>query len=321
MLPTLVQSAFGKLGGNFSKAFLGQPFRKNENDKSIVFSSNGNIYRLEGVLGFGGLSVVYKASSFSDGKVVALKLANLEKSPDAKELLEREAELMARLVHDNIVKLYESGVSTEGDPFIAMEVLEGQTLEQLLLSETILDLERVCRIALQVAAAVQHAHEQGVLHRDIKPSNIMVLDREGVESAVLFDFGISLSIGENGLSFDDSSSGSLLYASPEQLGDRGCNCSTDVYQLALVMFEAITGRLPFEISISGALAYRRGSGPVLLSDEELGEQSLPPAIRTLLEKALERDMHKRTPDMASFISQLSQALADMESWSCRKDAA
>ncbi|MBX9723448.1 MAG: serine/threonine protein kinase, partial [Candidatus Obscuribacterales bacterium] len=206
------------------------------------------------------------------------------------------------------------GTSSDGDPFIAMEILEGQTLEQLLISETVLDLPRVARICLQVAEAVQHAHERGILHRDIKPSNIMLVEKDGFETAVIFDFGISLSVGEDGSSYDETSSGSLLYASPEQLGEQICSYNTDVYQLALVMFEALTGRLPFEISVSGALAYRRGQGPVLLSNEELGEQKLHEGIRKVLEGALDRNPKARTRNMACFINELSVALMQLGLW-------
>lgn len=321
MLATVVQSAFSRLGGPFSKAFLGQPCRKETGDNAVILSSNGNIYRLESVLGVGGLSVVYRAVRFSDGKYVAIKVANIKKAPEAKALLFREAELMSRLSHPNIVNLFESGSTNDGDPFIAMEILEGQTLEQLLVSETALDLPRVAKICLEVAAAVQHAHEHGILHRDIKPSNIMLVKKDGVETAVIFDFGISLSVGEDGSSFDETSSGSLLYASPEQLGEQICSYNTDVYQLALVMFEALTGRLPFEISISGALAYRRGQGPVLLSDEELGEQRLHDGIRKVLEAALERNPKNRTRNMLSFMEGLSGALCQLGSWTFSQEMA
>lgn len=160
MLVNVVQSAFGRLGGSFSKAFLGQPCRKESGDNAVLLSASGNIYRLETVLGVGGLSVVYRAYRYSDGKEVAVKVANTDKAPEAKELLAREAELMSRLNHDNIVKLYESGTTIEGEPFIAMEILEGQTLEQLLLTETALDLNRVAKICLQVAEAVQYARKR-----------------------------------------------------------------------------------------------------------------------------------------------------------------
>ncbi len=315
MLATALESAFGRLGGPFSKAFLGQPCRKESGDNSLVISDSGNVYRLETVLGVGGLSVVYRALRFSDNKYVALKVANVKKAPDARELLAREAELMGRLNHPNIVELYDSGVTSDGDPFLAMEILEGQTLEQLMITETRLDLSRVAGICIQVAEAVQHAHERGILHRDIKPSNIMLVKRDGVETAVIFDFGISLSVGHDGVSFDHTSSGSLLYASPEQLGEQICSYYTDVYQLALVMFEALTGRLPFEISVSGALAYRRGEGPVLLSNEDLGEQYLHNDIRRVLEEALERNPKKRTSTMNSFIFGLKAALGQLGNWS------
>ena len=314
MLTTVVQSAFGKLGGTFSKAFLGQPCRKQTGDNSVVTSKGGNIYKLESVLGMGGLSVVYRAVRHSDGKVVALKVANMEKSPEAKVLLRREAQLMQNLEHSNIVRMYEAGESVDGDPFIAMELLEGQTMEQLLISETFLDLPRVARICLDVAEAVHHAHLNGILHRDIKPSNIMLVKRNGRERAVVYDFGISLTVGEDGSSSDNTSSGSLLYASPEQLSEQNCSYNTDVYQLALVMFEALTGRLPFEISISGALAYRRGEGPVLLSDEELGEFALEANVRKVLEDALHRNPHERTRNMHRFIVDLKSALRQLGDW-------
>lgn len=317
MLATIVESAIGKLGGTFSKAFLGQPCRKESEDGAIVKSDKGNAYRLESVLGVGGLSVVYRAVCVNDGSNVALKVADLEKVPEAKALLRREAELMSRLDHPHIVKLYDHGTTSDGDPFIAMEILEGQTLEQLLLSETSLDLDRVAKICLHVAEAIQHAHENGILHRDIKPSNIMVVQKDGVERAMVYDFGISLPVGEDGSSYDETSSGSLLYASPEQLGEQGCSYNTDVYQLALVMFEALTGRLPFEISICGAIEYRRGPGPVLLSNEELGEQGLQTPIRKVLEEALHRNPKQRTRNMRNFIDELNAALNQLGQWGFR----
>ena len=321
MLVNVVQSAFGRLGGSFSKAFLGQPCRKESGDNAVLLSSSGNIYRLETVLGVGGLSVVYRAYRYSDGKEVAVKVANTNKAPEAKALLAREAELMAHLQHESIVELYESGTTVDGDPFIAMEILEGQTLEQLLVTQNALDLHRVARICLQVADAVQHAHENGILHRDIKPGNIMIVNRDGVEKAIIYDFGISLCVGADGSSYDDTSSGSLLYASPEQLDEQICSYNTDVYQLALVMFEALTGRLPFEISVKGALDYRRGRGPVLLSDEELGEQKLCEGIRRVLEKALDRNPKKRTVNMMSFINELKQALMEPGTWGFKSNTA
>ena len=321
MLVNVVQSAFGRLGGSFSKTFLGQPCRKETGDNAVLLSSSGNIYRLESVLGVGGLSVVYRAYRYSDGKEVAVKVANTNKAPEAKALLAREAELMSRLQHENIVELYESGTTVDGDPFIAMEILEGQTLEQVLVTHTSLDLQRVAKICLQVAEAVQHAHDRGILHRDIKPGNIMIVNRDGVEKAVIYDFGISLTVGADGSSFDETSSGSLLYASPEQLDEQICSYNTDVYQLALVMFEALTGRLPFEISVKGALDYRRGRGPVLLSNDELGGKRLCEGVRVVLEKALERNPKKRTVNMMSFINELRQALVEPGAWGFKSKSA
>ena len=308
-MPTIrAKSALGNLGKQFRQAFARQSIRKEQQDNSLVIGTKGEIYRLESVLGVGGLSVVYRAVRLADRKEVALKIANLNKAPDAAPLIAREAELLSRLNHPNIVKMLDSGTTVDGEPFFAMELLRGQTLEQQLISEKYLDLMRAARICMQIAAAVQHAHDRGILHRDIKPSNIMLVKKNGLETAVIYDFGISLSVDENGISYDESSSGSLQYVSPEQLTEGACSYNTDVYQLALVLFESITGRLPFQISVSGALAYRNSNCPVLISNEELAERRLPDNLRKVLEDALERNPGRRTGNMRCFAAQLNLAL-------------
>lgn len=307
MYATALQSAVSRIG-KVNQAFMGPCCRKEAGDNAVILTCQGNLYKLEGLIGEGGLSSVFRASRFSDGMIVALKIADMQKSPEAANYLRREAALLATFDHPGIVKVIDNGTTIDGFPFIALEFLEGRTLAELLASEAALDLDRVSRICLQVACALQHAHEFGILHRDIKPANIMLVDRDDVEEAVILDFGVSLAAGRNGSAGSDGNSGSLLYASPEQLKDEMCSYRTDVYQLALVMFEALTGRLPFEVSVAGAINYRRQEGPVLLSDEELGGNSLPEPLRKVLEGALERNPEHRTQNMHSFIEEWNQAL-------------
>lgn len=302
-----IPSTFARLGNpTFARAFLSQPFRKDAEDAGVIVTARGQIYRLLALLGTGGLSVVYRACRISDGQMVALKMADDSKAPEASDLLRREAQFLSRLNHPNIVKLIDSGETLEGDAFLAMELLEGQTLEQLLVAAQNLDLRRAAEICVQVASALDYAHNTGVLHRDIKPSNIMILPSG---RAVLYDFGIAVDLDDQGSYVEEgSSSGSLVYASPEQLAQKPLQSGTDIYQLGLVLFEIMTGRLPFEISISGALAYRR-RGPLLPDNDLLGDVALSDELRQLLESALERDICQRLSSMKGFAEGLSRALA------------
>lgn len=288
-----------------------QTARNETREGEVIIARDGHIYKLAGVLGRGGLSTVYRAIRFSDGEVLALKIADTERAEEAAELLRKEALILKRLNNPHIVSLVDQGETRNGEPFIVMDLLHGQTLEELLASEKSLSLDRAAGICLQVASALEYAHSQGVIHKDIKPSNIMILDAEH-DIVVLYDFGIATTIEETGVVGEESSSGSLLYAAPEQLSDLPCGYSTDVYQLALVLFETLTGRLPFEMSISAALKYRK-TGPLLVENSELGERALGEAIRDVLESALQRNPESRTATMRHFADSLYQAVVQFGS--------
>lgn len=283
--------------------------RKESREGEVIIARDGHIYKLAGILGKGGLSTVYRAIRFSDGEVLALKIADTERAEEAGDLLRKEAEILQRMNHNHIVKICDQGETRDGDPFIVMDLLRGQTLEELLSEQVVLPLNRAANICLQIACAVEYAHSLGVIHKDIKPANIMILDVDGRDKVVLYDFGIALDVGESGFTGDESSSGSLLYAAPEQLTDLPCSYNTDVYQLALVLFEMLTGQLPFELSVSAALKYRQ-SGPVLVDDRELGELALCAQIRRVLESALQRNPSSRTATMRNFSDNLYHAVVE-----------
>ncbi len=191
-----------------------------------------------------------------------------------------------------------------------MDYVKGQTLEQLLVaSGGRLPLERAVRIVLQAAEGLEHAHGKGVLHRDIKPSNILVSSQEEQDRVSLFDFGIAQDVGADSESVTgEDIPGSLLYITPEQLSRQTSTRQSDIYQLGLVLFEALTGRLPFEISVSAALAYRRESGPVLPEDGQLGNIDLSEGIRAMLKAALCRDPLGRPGSMGLFAYELREVL-------------
>src|SRR6185437_15080985 len=154
-----------------------QPFRVKTGDGAIVVTKGGAIYKLESVLGVGGLSVVYLATRYADSLRVALKVpnANAKSCEDAVRLLRREAKVLSRLDHENIVRVLDQGETLKGEPFVALDLVRAQTLDLLMVANgRALPVLRACNLVLQVADALAHAHERGVVHRDIKTANIMV---------------------------------------------------------------------------------------------------------------------------------------------------
>jgi serine/threonine-protein kinase len=265
------------------------------------------MYQLKSVLGVGGLATVYLASRFSDGKVVALKLANNEKGEGPPAMLRHEAKLLSRLEHPNIVSVVECGDTSDGEPFLAVDVIRGQTLDQLMIANGgTLSLLRAGNICLQIAGALAHAHVNGIVHRDIKPSNVLIAKVDGHDFVILFDFGIACDT----TAAEDmgSDSGSLLYIAPEQLLDGQCTASSDVYQLALVFLELVTGQLPYAATYEDAVSYKRGEVPLLLSDDEMGSHRLDPQIRRILERSLTPNPEKRISSMSLFGHELGQAM-------------
>ncbi|GIV58761.1 MAG: hypothetical protein KatS3mg042_1674 [Rhodothermaceae bacterium] len=212
-------------------------------------------YRIEKLLGQGGMGAVYLARREDVGLVVALKLVRGDlAAPGHRERLLRERRVLARLHHPHIARLYDAGVADDGTPYFAMEYVDGEDLT------TYCDRRRLSveeRLALFEAAgrAVQHAHAHFIVHRDLKPSNILVADGpDGRPVLKLLDFGIARVLAE-----DDADSEPTLtatgarmltpaYAAPEQIEGTGVTAATDVYALGVVLYELLTGRRPYEVS-------------------------------------------------------------------------
>ncbi len=193
-------------------------------------------------LGEGPSSEVFRAVDLRLGRTVALKILrpHVEFDPQAKHRFEREAKHTSNLAHPNIATVYEYG-QDRGTSFIAMEFLEGRTLDKILKDKR-LDYEQGLRIAMQVASALKLVHERGLIHRDLKPANILVQEGGHVK---LLDFGICRSTGESSITQEGMLVGTVLYMSPEQvLGDE-LETRSDVFSLGSVFYHAFTGELPF----------------------------------------------------------------------------
>lgn len=201
-------------------------------------------YEIESVVGLGGIGVLYRARQLRLDRPVALKLVEpeLARDPLVRERLRREARAVASLDHPNVVPLYEAG-ETDGTIYIATRWVEGTELGTLIHDEGSLDPQRAARIAAQIAAALETAHEKGLVHRDVKPSNVIVTE-EG--HAYLTDFGlVKRAETAPGLTRADQMLGTVDYVAPEQIEGSQADARSDVYSLGCVLYEMLTGEPPF----------------------------------------------------------------------------
>jgi serine/threonine protein kinase len=245
----------------------------------------GGRYRIVALLGRGGMGEVYRADDLRLGQRVALKFLapHLAADPARLERLYAEVRVGRQVSHPNVCRIYDIG-DAGGHPFIAMQFVEGEDLASLLRRVGRLSLEKSLDIARDICSGLAAAHAAGVIHRDLKPSNIMI-DAQG--RAILLDFGLA-SVGA-----DDASrpSGSLHYASPEQLAGRGVSIASDLYSLGLVLYELLTSRRAFEgetlAEVSAARASHRITAP------SIARPDIPSALDRMIVRCLSIDPAER----------------------------
>jgi serine/threonine-protein kinase len=211
---------------------------------------DGGRYHILSVLGRGGMSVVYKARQELVDRPVAIKTltCQLLGDPVVLKRFQREIRALSKLSHPNIVSAFDCVVDSSGQPYFIMDFLDGESLAEVLQDEGALAQERVRRMFLQVCHAVSHAHNLQVLHRDLKPANIMLLNVGTPDEQVkVVDFGLAkLSEDAQKLTVTGEVWGSPSYMSPEQVYGKTNDCRSDIYSVGSVMFEALTGRPPFQ---------------------------------------------------------------------------
>jgi hypothetical protein len=212
---------------------------------ATVIESQGRMggYELIGVLGRGGMATTYQARRDRDGAMVALKVPHEGCLADPTFLARflREGRLGEQLHPPRIVKIFEAGEQS-GRPFLAMELLEGRTLKQMLREEAPLPLRKAVEIARDIAEALDYAHAKGVIHRDLKPENIMMLEDGALK---VMDFGIARVEGETGLTASQFFLGTPLYAAPEMLEPKRIDHRVDLYALGIILYEMFEGTVPF----------------------------------------------------------------------------
>jgi eukaryotic-like serine/threonine-protein kinase len=266
-------------------------------------------YELEEVVGTGGMSSVFKARDTLLERHVALKILHQHFTEDDQyvERFRREARAVASLSHPNIVTILDRG-EDEGRQFIVFELVEGRTLAEVLHEEGRLPVRRALEIAIQVARGLGFAHEQGLVHRDVKPQNV-ILNGDG--RAKVTDFGIARSLEVQGVTQSGAVLGTSNYIAPEQASGRPVDRTTDVYSLGVVLFELLTGEVPFPGESFVAVAMQHVSEPPPSVLEV--RPDVPVRVARAVDRALEKDPAERFPTMDAFAAELQACLAELGS--------
>jgi serine/threonine-protein kinase len=267
-------------------------------------------YELEELVGTGGMSSVYKARDRLLERNVALKVLHPHYSDDAEyvERFRREARSVAQLSHPHIVTVIDRG-EDGGQQFIVFEFIDGENLKQLIGRIGPLPVRRAVELALEIADALAFAHDHGLVHRDVKPQNVLVTP-DG--DAKVTDFGIARSLDvEQGVTQTGTVLGTSNYLSPEQASGQPVTPATDVYSLGVVLYELLTGEVPFPGENFVAVAMKHINEP----PPDLTERrpDVPLRLVAAVERALEKDPSRRFQSMDAFASELRQCLVDMSS--------
>ena len=262
-------------------------------------------YLIQGVLGRGGMAAVYRAQE-ENGGPVAIKVLHAHFADDEvlRTRFEREAQATAQLAHPNIVAILDVGMTAQNVPFLAMELLEGESLDAVLERDGAMAAARVLAMALQLSRGLSRAHDFGLVHRDVKPENIILCQDDAGETVVkLVDFGIALAPDDPRLTARDVILGSPRYMAPERFrGSAASTPATDLYSLGVVLFEMCAGQPPFESeTLAGYVMHHiESEAPRLRSVAP----STPPVLDDLVHELLKKNPADRPQDAHAVVARL-----------------
>jgi serine/threonine-protein kinase len=267
-------------------------------------------YRLDAQVGTGGMSTVYRAFDTVLERQVAIKLMHREIAGDSDQLerFRREARAVAQLNHAHVVGVIDAGEEGEADgfttPYIVFEYVEGETLKERIRRNGRLPVAEAIAYAIEIARALGAAHEHHIVHRDVKPQNVLI-DEEG--AAKVTDFGIARTLHQEGLTADGRVLGTTDYVSPEQALGHPVSGQSDLYSLGIVLFEMLTGDVPFkgENQVAVAMKHVREELP----DVQIRRPEVSAALAGALDRATAKDLERRYPHAAAMIADLEQVLA------------
>jgi len=262
-------------------------------------------YRIDALLGKGGMGAVYVATQLSLNRTVALKVLASHLSEDAtfRERFRREGLVQAALDHPHIVPIHEAGETDHG-LFLAMRLIRGRDLKARIVAGEI-DAERTLRVLEPVARAIDAAHQAGLVHRDIKPQNVLV---GADDHAYLADFGLGRVGGDAGLTRTGELVGTLDYVAPEQVTGKPATGSSDIYAFAAVLYECLTGAVPYPRDSDAAILYAHVSDPAPVVSAQRPE--LPAALNAVIARAMAKKPSKRHPSAAALMQEAEAALLE-----------
>ena len=259
-------------------------------------------YEITELIGVGGMANVYKARDVIENRVVAVKILR-EEYLDNEEFLRRfknESKAIAVLSHPNIVKVYDVSFSDRMQS-IVMEYIDGITLKEYIEQQGALSWKEAVHFTVQILRALQHAHDKGIVHRDVKPQNIMLLSDGTIK---ITDFGIARFSRSETKTLTDRAIGSVHYISPEQAQGETTDARPDIYSVGVMLFEMLTGRLPFEAENAISVAMKQ------IQSAPIRPRSINPAIPEGLEeitmRAMQKDLSQRYQSAAEMLRDIDE---------------
>ncbi|HEX5852999.1 MAG TPA: protein kinase [Solirubrobacteraceae bacterium] len=282
----------------------------------------GGRYRLDAEIGRGGMSTVYRAFDTVLERPVAIKLMHREIAADSDQLerFRREARSVAQINHPHVVTVIDAGEEPSGDgshpgggggtltevgtPYIVLEYVDGETLKQVIRREGPMDIPQALAYAIEIARALGAAHDHQIVHRDVKPHNVLISPEGG---AKITDFGIARTLTEEGLTLAGRVIGTTDYVSPEQALGQPVTGQSDLYSLGVVLYEMLTGQVPFhgDSPVAVAMKHVREDIP----DVQLMRPEISAATAAVVDRAVSKDLALRYRDAASMVGGLEEVLA------------
>ena len=259
-------------------------------------------YEISEVLGVGGMAVVFKAYDAIEQRTVAVKILKQEflSNEEFKRRFKNESKAIAMLSHPNIVKVYDVSL-TDNLQYIVMEYIDGITLKEYIEQQKVLSWKETVHFTVQILRAMQHAHDKGIVHRDLKPQNIMLLQNGAIK---VTDFGIARFSRSETRTITDKAIGSVHYISPEQARGGYIDEKADIYSVGVMMYEMLTGRLPFEADSPVSVAIMQMQADPKMPREI--NESIPEGLEQITKKAMQKDPALRYQSAAEMLRDIEE---------------
>lgn len=263
-------------------------------------------YKIEELIGFGGMAVVYKAMDTIENKYVAVKILKDEylHNEDFKRRFRNESKAVALLSHPNVVRILDVNFS-DTIQYIVMEHVDGITLKEYIEQQKIVGWKEAVHFTLQILRALQHAHDNGIVHRDVKPQNVMLLQNGTIK---VMDFGIARFARETGKTLSDKAIGSVHYISPEQAKGEDTDEKADIYSCGVMLYEMVTGRVPFDGDTPVAIAIKQMQKEPPIPTEI--NPKIPIGLEEIILRAMQKDSTLRYQSAAEMLRDLEEFKQD-----------